>query len=433
MNDFSGKKLLIIGGAFQHCKLVEAAHQIGVIVYVVDYLPLEKAPAKQISDFHFEYNITDYDEIIDMCKREHIDGVLSSHLDACQIPYQVICEKLGVPCFGTKEQFHILTDKTAFIETCRQQGVDVIPQYTEDQLLNHPETVEFPVFIKPCDSRGSRGQTICFGIEDAIKGVTYAKQESATKKVIIEKYMSQHQDFSMTYFVVEGEPYLIRLCDRYEGKKEDGLDKLCQGCMSPSKYTSMYMEYVDERIKRYIKSIGIMNGPVFMQGFVDGTTIRVYDPGLRFPGGEYERLLESATGLSLSKSLIEFALSGHISKPKELTDDVYRLNGQYTLQLDISLKPGIIKEISGLNEIRNMMNVYAVAQRYSQGDEISETHDVRQRLCEIAFTVPSFDDVEKNVNNITQRIKVTSVKNENMLVSVLRGKTFIQGETEYAN
>ena len=40
------KKLLIIGGAFQHCKLVEAAHEMGVIVYVVDYLPVDEAPAK---------------------------------------------------------------------------------------------------------------------------------------------------------------------------------------------------------------------------------------------------------------------------------------------------------------------------------------------------------------------------------------------------
>lgn len=32
MIDLKGKKLLVIGGAFQHCKLVEAAKELGVTV-----------------------------------------------------------------------------------------------------------------------------------------------------------------------------------------------------------------------------------------------------------------------------------------------------------------------------------------------------------------------------------------------------------------
>lgn len=75
------------------------------IVYVVDYLPIEKVPAKQIADKHFGSNITDYDEIVEMCKVEGIDGVIASHLEACQIPCQVVCERLRVLCFGNAEQF----------------------------------------------------------------------------------------------------------------------------------------------------------------------------------------------------------------------------------------------------------------------------------------------------------------------------------------
>lgn len=129
MKSFQGKKLLIIGGAFQHCKLVEAARELGVKTYVTDYLPLEKAPAKQMADKYYTYNITDIDEIVELCKNEEIDGVISTSLDACQKPYQRICEKLGAPCFGTKEQFDILTDKNLFKTYCRKNGVDVIPEY----------------------------------------------------------------------------------------------------------------------------------------------------------------------------------------------------------------------------------------------------------------------------------------------------------------
>ena len=135
MQDLTGKRLLVLGGAFQHCKVVEAAKELGVTVIVTDYLPVEQAPAKQIADKYYMHNITDIDEIVAMCREENVDGVMALCLDACQRPYQQICEKLQVPCFGTKEQFRILTDKNAFKRACVANGVDIIPEYNLEKYV----------------------------------------------------------------------------------------------------------------------------------------------------------------------------------------------------------------------------------------------------------------------------------------------------------
>lgn len=103
MSNLKGKKLLVLGGAFQHCKLVEAAHELGVEVIVTDYLPVEQAPAKQIADKYYMYNITDIDEIVGMCIKEKEDGVISISLNAFTKTYQQICERLGLPCLRNKE------------------------------------------------------------------------------------------------------------------------------------------------------------------------------------------------------------------------------------------------------------------------------------------------------------------------------------------
>ena len=220
MQDLKGKKLLVIGGVFQHCKLVEAAHELGVSVIVDDYLPPEQAPAKQMAEKYYMHNITDYDDIIAMCKEEKVDGIISTSLDACQRPYQVLCERMGFPCFGTKEQYKILTDKNTFKEYCRKTGVDTIPQYLEEQFATPEsckESVEFPIFIKPCDSRGSRGQSICNTYEEAIHAIAFAKSESESGQIVIEKYMGQSNDFSMTIIVVNGKAYPFRTVDRILG------------------------------------------------------------------------------------------------------------------------------------------------------------------------------------------------------------------------
>jgi len=60
------KKLLILGGASVHVKVVEAAKKLGLYTIVTDYL--ENSPAKQIADKSYMFNIYDVDEIVQMCK-----------------------------------------------------------------------------------------------------------------------------------------------------------------------------------------------------------------------------------------------------------------------------------------------------------------------------------------------------------------------------
>ena len=430
MKNLKGKKLLIIGGAFQHCKVVEAAKELGVTVIVTDYLPVEAAPAKQIADKYYMHNITDIDEIVAMCREERVDGVIATSLDACQKPYQQVCEKLGVPCFGTAEQYHILTDKNVFKEYCRKNGVDVIPEYSIDDFKDRAvceQKIEFPIFIKPCDSRGSRGQTICTSYEEAVKGIEFAQSESATGKIVIEKYMGQNKDFSMTIIVVNGKAYPFRTVDRFLGNREDGLDKLAVGAAMPSVYTDIYMKHVHEKVEKFIKDVGVVNAPVFMQGFVDGDTVRFYDPGLRFPGGEYERMFHAALGKNLFYPLIEYALTGSVSEDSiDLTVDDIWLNGKVAAQVLPTLKAGKIASISGMETIRNHSKVVSAFERFAVGEEISETHNVNQRFCEIDIVCDSNEEVTEIVEWIWDNLKILDENGNDMLVSKVNPQCFIR-------
>ena len=128
MKSLQGKKLLVLGGVYQHCKLVEAAHELGVTVIVDDYLPPEQAPAKQIADGYYMHNITDYEEIAEMCRQEQVDGVISTSLDACQLPYQKLCEKLGMRQEGLFMEF---------ISFVNDENGD--PIYCSERLIRHDE------------------------------------------------------------------------------------------------------------------------------------------------------------------------------------------------------------------------------------------------------------------------------------------------------
>lgn len=421
MKALAGKKLLIIGGAFQHCKLVEAAKELGVITYVTDYLPLEQAPAKQIADHYSMFNITDIDEIVQTCRQNGIDGVISTSLDACQKPYQKVCEKLGVPCFGTAEQFRILTDKNVFKDYCRKNGVDVIPEYHVEDFAD-AETcarrVSFPIMIKPCDSRGSRGQTICHCFEETAEAIAFAMSESATGKIVIEKYMGQKNDFSMTILMLNGRAYPFRTVDRFLGSYEDHLDKLAVGSASPSVFTGIYMDNVHQKVEKLYQDIGLVNAPVFMQGFVDGDTVRFYDPGLRLPGGEYERMFLAACGKNPLYPLIEYALTGQVSEDTiHMSERDVWLQGKTVGQVLPALRPGTITAIEGMDAVKNHPQIVAAFERYRVGDVIQPTHNVNQRFCEIDIVCENNEEMKAVVDWIYDTLIIRDENGENMVVS----------------
>ena len=126
MNDLKDKKLLILAGVDVHVKLVLAAKALGVYTIVTDYLEPKESPAKLIADEFWMLNITDVDAIVEKCREQHVDGVLAYCIDPAQIPYQQICEKLELPCYGTKQQFEIMTDKHLFKDFCLKNGVEVV-------------------------------------------------------------------------------------------------------------------------------------------------------------------------------------------------------------------------------------------------------------------------------------------------------------------
>lgn len=223
----------------------------------------------------------------------------------------------------------------------------------------------------------------------------------------------------MTYLVIDGVPYLTRTCDRYLGKLEDGLNKQCVGCVGPSKFSDFYIEKVHNKAIGFIKALGIKNGPIFMQGFVDGDVIRFYDPGLRFPGGEYERLLNEITGINIMSALVEFALTGHITLPDGIENSPWRLNGYHTIQLPITARCGTIGEISGVEEIRNDSRVTSSFKRYERGETVPATGDVRQRVCEVALVIEPNASVRDAVAWVQSQIKVLDQNNQSMLVSLV--------------
>ena len=114
---------------------------------------------------------------------------------------------------------------------------------------------------------------------------------------------------------------------------------------------------------------------MFLQGFIDGDTVRYYDPARRMPGGDYDLVLKEATGFDTVKTLIHFALTGDTTVHYGNPERCCLLNGGTGLLVTISAKPGKIARVTGLDKMLEHPYVIYGRQIIPEGETIPDSGD----------------------------------------------------------
>lgn len=405
------KKILVLGSASVHVKLIKAAQEMGIYTITTDNVPYEDSPGKKVADEYWNLNIYDVDGIVEKAKESEIDGVISGWLDPCQRPYFQICKELKLPCYGDEEQFFKMTDKHAFKKMCKENGVDTIDEFSERDIK--AGNVEFPVFVKPVDSRGSRGQNVCYTMEELLSAMEIAKSESSNGDILVEKYMSGSREFHVTYFFVDGEPYLLRTSDNYCGAEDMHMEKVVSCAVMPSRYTKRYIETVHSNVVKMFKKLGIKNGPIFMQGFEDNGRFRFFDPGLRFPGVDYELVFKKVFNVDLMKAMIQIALYGKtdIVIPREAAF----INGFRAAVLYLTVRACTIAHLGGEMEVSANGNVISYLPRCKEGEKIVWAYNVNQRLGEADLLCANTEELINTINFVNSTLTATDANGEDVI------------------
>ncbi|MBR6963363.1 MAG: ATP-grasp domain-containing protein [Prevotella sp.] len=416
-NKLSGKRLLVMGGMRISCEIVRKAKEMGIFTIVADYYPVEKSPAKAISDKAIKVSVTDVDAVLEVIKQEQVDGVLVGFNDMLLPFYADICNKAGLPCYGTKEQFEILIAKDKYKALCRQFDVPTIPEYCIDD-----DNIKYPVLVKPVDSSGSRGITICYNKQQMEEAVKTGKQASPQGKVLIERYMGG-REVTVFWTFQDGNYYLSALGNRHV-KHNQGMDviPLPVGYTFPSVFLPKYRSEVEDNCKRMFHHLGIKDGMMFMQCKVEDGTCYVYDIGFRLTGSLEYKILERVCGYNPLKMMIEFALTGKMGE-ESIADKAVPEFKTPAFNVSCLCAPGTIKEITGIEEVKGFVDVEDVVIAHAPGETIAEC--MKGLLTQITVRVLGSVDSKKDLLPIMQKIDETiHIKGKNNEDLLLPGIEF---------
>ena len=89
------KKLLLLGGSAQQVVAIETAKRLGLYTVLCDYL--SDNPGQYHADKFYLTSTTDKDAVLEIARRENVDGVLAYASDPAAPTAAYVAEKLGLP------------------------------------------------------------------------------------------------------------------------------------------------------------------------------------------------------------------------------------------------------------------------------------------------------------------------------------------------
>ncbi|MDE7104436.1 MAG: ATP-grasp domain-containing protein [Ruminococcus sp.] len=417
--EFDKKRLLVLGGSRISCQIVKKAQEMGAYVLVTDWYTLEKSPAKQIADEACFVSTSDLDAMENLIREKHIDGIVTGFTDSVLPYYADICERVGLPCYGTRKQFEQMTDKTQYKALCRQFGVPTIDSYDIDfrKRTSEWDSIRYPVMVKPADSSGARGVLICENEKELVKAYEEAEKISESKKVLVERFVNTGKEATIFWVFQDGNIMISGFGNRHVKKVQEDAIALPVAYSYPSNLLPHYQETVFPKVEKMLKSIGIKNGMMFMQCMVEDGECLVYDIGYRLTGSLEYLNMERIGGYNPLEMLIRFAFTGKMAE-YDLRKVINPNWKTYGSNISFLMKPGTIGKITGIEEIRKMDGVIDAVLARHEGETLPPEGkgQLRQIMLRVLGEAPNKEALWEQLHNVYNALKVMSPDGENLLL-----------------
>ena len=419
MLDLSKKTLLLMGGGAYTKGIKSYKDKMGFRIVAVG--KDANNPITRIADVSYVMDTHDVNGIVEIVKKEHVDGIFVGSSEVNISPAIEVSESTGARFYVNRQQWDTVSNKAKFKEFARNSGFPVIPEYKLSSSPTKKEIAElkYPVMIKPVDSSGARGLNPCYKSDDFLPLYEEALRWSPRKEVIVESLITDAEDICVCYTIQDGESVLSYSFTKDVVRSENNYVSLPIFHLYPSKYLEQYYKEADEAAKEMLRKMGLMNGTINLQGFYKDGKFFFYEAGYRMGGAQAYILTEYMNGCNVLNYMINYVLTGKMSEErlacKENAHFPYPCCNYY-----VELKAGTIDHVDGIDEVEAMNGVLNVTQMCHEGDVIMETNEIGRAIYRIHVVGDDEEDLAQRLVAISQTLRIVSTEGYEMQIEPLR-------------
>lgn len=298
-------RLLILGSLREFVQLIELAKKQGIYTIVCDgYI---NSIGKQHADKFYDISPGNIEEIVQICKLEKVDGIITSFSDYLFECMVKIASLANLKCYFLPEKLHLYRNKESMkqmldqLEINNSKYVVINRNFTDDELSK----LQFPVVSKPLDKYGSRGIMILYSPDEIRENFDFICETSDIKKVLIEEYHTGYE-FNMMTWILNGNVHVLSIADR----EKTAISRHDIPISTRNVYPSRLISHVYEEAKNILQKVADYteqtSGILSMQFFwTPGQPISVGEIAGRFLGYEHE-LIEYCSGLAVEELMLNY-------------------------------------------------------------------------------------------------------------------------------
>ncbi len=391
---------MIIGGGIRQMQLIEAAKKENYYLIVCDQT--ESCMGAGLADKFYKVDILNLPGLLEVAKKEQIDGVISNSELAMSNVAAISCEMKVIG--NSIESVETLQSKSLFRKLQKECGV-CSPKYYEIKDFNEMEaywsTLHYPIIIKPSESSGTRGTTRfdhANQLEKMREAFDRCKAFSRNDYVTVEEFIEMP-----SLDVIESDILLYKGEILWEGtmrtRRSESLPMVPMTYSLPSGFDEASMKKFQEVVAKLLHEAGIVHGQFNVEAyFTAENDLFVIEINARQGGNDIPGFIKNHSGIDMNRLLVTTVVDDgyYFEEVKEMK----KKNVYCVKHMVMAKQDGIYKGIQIDESIKK--NVIATRDVIKQNDRIRIVGDSSDSVCEVNMI---FED-EKSQKEASEQMEL---------------------------
>jgi biotin carboxylase len=309
----SRKTVLILGASRYQLDAIRTARRLGYRVITTDNVPSN--PGHALADRSFTVDTTDQDAVLDIARRERIDGVIAPATDVAVCTACYIAEHLGLPG-PPLEAAVVVSSKLLTREFMAAQGLPSVEAYPllRENFRGGELFRRAPWIVKPNRSSGSKGVFIVRSQAELDHRIPETLSFSIDGRGIIERYIEGFQG-TCEGVLRDGRVAFSVVLDRQTAMPPY---VATWGHNVPSRLPLAIRARLGSLIENFWGKLKVRQGPFDCDFVASDGEVYILEMSPRIGGNSISRLLLFACGFDLVEYGIRQACGDEVSLPSQI-------------------------------------------------------------------------------------------------------------------
>lgn len=398
------KRLLVLAAGLLQIPVIKKAKELRYYVIAAD--GCAEAPGLKYADKAVVVNITSEEEMLEIARKEQIDGVIHPCSEVAMSVMGRINDEMGLS--GISRETAIRATNKHLMRQTFEKGNAPSPWSTcfdnaEDAWKLYCETETKDMILKPSRNSGSRG------IAKLSKGLTKgefdelferSKAESRDKTVMLEQFV-EGPEFSVEIIVWDKIPHILAVTDK---KTTESPYFVELGHNQPSCYPEKDVAEITQAAFKGVVALGLNNCAAHAEIKLQDSKAYIMEIGARL-GGDFisTELTHLSTGIDMVAAAVNVALG---IEPNLVASE----KKQGVCIRYFCPTPGLVTNIENENLLKSDKSVYDYEIYHREGEEIHEVRSSLDRSGHVIVTAETPQEAIRHAEELINTVKIETTQ-----------------------